>query len=113
MTNVLLDVDLRMGHTGLRRYAKDQGIDTTLMKDGEVVLFINVGRNKVKAYSYNGVLSYLRIDDPRSKLSLNALDLIPQVSDRHEKMAYSRAAREVLSSIIERVGKGASFELAA
>lgn len=94
--NVILGADLRSGHNGLTQQAKTKQIDLRKLSTGEAVVFINAKKNKMKCFSYNGVLSYVRFDDPRRGIDLNAIDFFPKAFHPDGRMDYPKALRMAL-----------------
>lgn len=82
---------MRSAHPGLRRMAEKSNIDLTKLNEGEAVIFINAKKTKMKAYSYNGVLSYVRFDDPKRPIDMSSLNEIPRAFDRRGTLHYNRA----------------------
>lgn len=63
------DVDMRNGHSGLRKLAKSEGLDLRLMISNEYVIFVNKKRNMLKMFASYNVIAHLKLDngtiDPR------------------------------------------------
>jgi len=91
-----LGADLRGSHAGLAMQAKQKNIDLAKLKAGEAVVFINRKKNKLKSYSFNGVVSYVRFDDSRRGIDMDALNEIPRSFTSDGRMDYERALRETL-----------------
>lgn len=98
--NILLGADLRGGHNSLTIQAKERKVIISELKKDEAIIFINRKKDKMKCYAYNGVLSYVRFDDPRRGIDLNALDYFPQAFRSDGTMDYPRALRESLKKRI-------------
>lgn len=94
--NVFLDVDMRSGHQGLTIYAKKKGVDLRAMNNGHAVVFINRARNKMKCYSYNGVLSYYRSDDVKRPIDLTTIEMFPRAFSPDGSMDYNKALKASL-----------------
>lgn len=103
--HVFLGADMRSMHRGLREIAKANGIDLTKLKKGEAAVFINASKNKLKSYSFNGVISYVRFDDPQRPIDLNALDELPKAFDPNGKLDYSRALKATLEKRLKSKGR--------
>lgn len=61
LIRVFLNSDFRCQHDGLALIAKRQKIKVDELKKGEHIVFVNALQNKLKIYSFNGVLSYFRL----------------------------------------------------
>lgn len=94
--HVFLGSDLRSGHLGLAAQAQKNKVSLKELEKNEAVVFINRKKNKMKAYAYNGVLSYVRFDDPKRGIDLGALDEFPKAFDAEGQMDYSKALRAAL-----------------
>jgi hypothetical protein len=98
--HVFLDVNMGLGHMGLYREAKKGGVDLRFLSKDEAVLFINTARNKFKSYAHNGVVSYVRLDDPRDALSLAAFDMIPQSVSAKARFEYAPRAQKAVEKLL-------------
>lgn len=94
----ILGADLRCSHEGLKIQARSRGISLKSLMPGEAIVFINHAKNKMKAYSYNGVVSYIRFDDPKRGIDLNALDEFPKAFRPDGTMDYEKALRASLKT---------------
>lgn len=97
LIRVFLDVDMRNQHDGLARLADNQGYNLSKLNLGEHVIFLNSKLNKLKMYSYGGVLSYLRL--PKGRIDLNSIRSIPNAFTAGETVdvAYTDALRKSLA----------------
>lgn len=90
--SVLLNVSMVGGHDALVRVAKSQGMNLEKLDTGCAVVFINRKREKMKVYSYNGVLSYMRSPEGRP-FDLMAIDEFPKAFDANGRMDYPAALK--------------------
>lgn len=97
----VLGADLRGGHLGLAAQAKSHNIKLQELNDMEAVVFINAAKNKMKAYSWNGVISYVKFDDPKRPLNLMSLDEIPRAFNRDGTMNYKKALKSSLEKMLK------------
>ena len=81
------------GHTALRTYTKKHGLDMAGLKTGEAVVFINRRKDKMKCYAWNGVLSYLKIEEPGRVIDLNAIEQFPRAFDAKGHVDYVKALK--------------------
>ena len=93
-------VDMRMGHTGLEAYAKTRKVHLNAMDEETACIFISRNRCRMKAYSYNGVVSYMRAPSESRPFDLNAIDEFPRAFDKNGKMDYSRALKMSLEKMM-------------
>src|SRR5687767_6054463 len=91
---VFFDSDLRCSHDGLALVAKKAKIDVSKLQPGEYVLFINSEKNKLKLFTANNVLAYLRLE--RGKLEERTISLIPEAFMASGKIDYEKALRQVI-----------------
>ncbi len=90
LVRCFIDTDLRSQHNGLAKIAARHRINVSRLRPGEHVMFINRARDKMKMYSANGVLSYLRLGD-RRKVDMDTIGEIPRAFDGSLSLAYERA----------------------
>lgn len=100
ITRVFLNVDIRNGHIGLAQLAKEHRIDVNKLDNGEIVVFINTKRNKMKVYASNQVLAYVSRD---TRISLDAVKFIPLAFGARGRFDYDEALR---LSVNEALAKG-------
>lgn len=102
--NVFIGVDMRMGHEGLKQYAKTRKVDLTQLEDDSACVFISSNRLRIKTYSYNHVVGYLKADSNRP-FDLSAIDEFPKAFNKHGIMNYDKAIRARLEKEFARKGK--------
>lgn len=91
-----LGADLRGSHAGLMLQAKAKKVDLAKLANGEAAVFINRRKTKLNAYSFNGVVSYVRFDDSRRGIDMDSLNEIPRAFTKDGHMDYTKALRETL-----------------
>lgn len=109
--NLFLGADLRSGHPGLTKLAKSRGIVLKELRTGEAVIFINSKKDKMKAFAWNGVLSYVRFDDKKRAIDLSAIDEFPRAFDKDGVMDYAKALRASLEKRLARPGQIKDIEV--
>lgn len=105
-----LGADLRSGHIGLQKLAKTKGTDLQTLQESEAVIFINTQRNKVKSYSSNGVLSYIRLEPGRT-VDLHALEEFPMAFSPKGRLDYKRALKRALIKRLHTPGRFKELEI--
>lgn len=91
---VFLNVDMRNQHTGLTNVALRENISLKKLKLNEHVIFINNKKNRLKMFSSNGLLSYLKSD--KGALNLNLIEQIPRCFNENETINWTKAQRLAL-----------------
>lgn len=71
--NVFLGVDLRNGHDGLMKVSKDKKVDLNKLDNGEIAIFINSSKNKMKVYHFSKAITYIRFEDSNRTIDLNCI----------------------------------------
>lgn len=108
---VITGADLRAMHPGLKKLAARFDIDLGNLKDGEAVLFINRAKDKLKSYSSNGVVSYVRFDDKKRSIDMDALNEIPRSFNSDGSLDYNRALKSALTKKLKSCRKFDDVEL--
>lgn len=108
----LSNVHMNLSHDGLRELVwKAARVNTMELGDGELVLFLNRKRDKMKVIgSQAQVLAYVKLNDGR-RLPLEAIQYIPQTFAMTGKIDLDHA---IATSVRESFGKkngGAQVEL--
>jgi hypothetical protein len=97
---VFNNVHMGMGHTGLAKMARDARCNPANLEQGELILFLNRKKDKLKIMGGNGlVLGYLRLEGNR-RIDMNALQFIPQTFGADGAVNYNMALRKTLSRIL-------------
>lgn len=89
---VFLDTDMRNQHDGLEKIATKNKVSLIDLDQGSHVIFVNTRCNKIKIYSSNGVLSYMK-KDTGGKLDLNMIEMIPHSFNQTGAIDWNKAAK--------------------
>lgn len=102
-TVVFIDnVHMGLGHDGLTLVAKKFSVDPARLGDGEIVMFLNRGRDKLKIMGKQGkVIGYLKMPN-KSRIMLDAIQYIPQCFGADGSLNYDAAIKKALE---ERLAK--------
>lgn len=100
---VFLNVDMRNGHDGLSKTAKENGIKTSDIEAGSYVIFINASSNKLKMYAAGEVIAYLRLPAGR-KINMDVIRELPRVFDGR-RINYQEALKTAVEAALVRKGK--------
>jgi hypothetical protein len=96
--HVFTDVDMRMGHEGLEDVARGHRVSLKGLEAGEAAVFISRNRMRMKAYSWNGVVSYLRAKALRP-FDLSAVDEFAKAFSPEGVMDYDKAIKKRLEKL--------------
>lgn len=97
---VFLNADLRSGHDGLSALAKKSAIDVQTISNGEFLIFINTGRNKLKMFAANNVIAYLKLKN-NERINMATIQKLPTVFNGG-KIHYETALRDVIEKELEK-----------
>lgn len=92
-----VNADLRNGHQGLATLAKQERINVDELAPGQYLVFINTARNKMKVYTANSIVAYLRLN--RGHIDLATISKIPQ-SFQGGDIHYDEALKSRLTEIL-------------
>lgn len=92
---IFLNCDLRCCHEGLAEVAKKNKIDVKKLNPGEFVIFINASKNRLKLYTANNVIAYLKLQE-NQKIDLRVIALIPQAFEATGKINYDENLKKVI-----------------
>lgn len=90
-----LGADMRCSHQGLILMAKTKGVHFDKLHEGDALIFVNGAKDRVKALSANGVLSYLNLEGKR-KIDLAAIEELPKAFNRDGSLDYPKALKATL-----------------
>lgn len=102
--HVFTAVDMRYGIDGLVAYAKSKGVKLKELEEETACIFISRDRRRMKAYSYNNVVSYMKAEDKQRPFDLNAVDEFPRAFDKSGTMSYAKALRTQLMKVMAKKG---------
>lgn len=92
---VVDNVHMGLSHDGLTEVAKRFKIDPRKLQPGELLLFLNRSKDKIKVFGPNNVLAYYKTPKG-SRLDLNAIQYIPKAFAASGKIDYDTALKKVL-----------------
>jgi hypothetical protein len=84
--------DLRSGHLGLAKIARNYKVDPRGLGAGEYLVFVNRAKTKVKVYTGGNIIAFL---SSKTRIDLRTIALIPKYFDGGE-IKYSQALEEVI-----------------
>lgn len=100
---VFMNANLRSGHDGLEKLAKDNGIKVRSLEPGQFVVFINTHKDKVKVFAASQVIAYCRLEKGR-KIDMNVIREIPRVFLSNGRLDYEAALKEAVEQALARKG---------
>lgn len=103
LLRVFLNADMRYGHRGLKKLAKDAGIDVSEITPGDFVIFLNTEKNRIKLYGANNVVAYLALD--QGKIDMRTVALIPRAFKASGKIDYDASLKDVVMNELRRSKK--------
>jgi len=97
ITHCFLDTDFRNQHAGLTLIAKKSHIQVSQLKPGQHLMFINSAQNKMKLFSANNIVSYLKLD--RGRIDLAAIQHFSSCFSSNLEMTYATALKKRLQDV--------------
>ena len=82
LLHIIHETDMRCSHEGLLVRAKEAGVPLTKMGPGDVIAFLNTGKDRLKVLAFtsekdgHGILAYYR--SPHGRVPLEAIEFIPE-----------------------------------
>ncbi len=99
---IFLYTDMRLAHDGLTALAKEEDINLETMQQGEFVMFMNTNLTRMKLFTCNGILAYMR--SPTGKpMDLRAVAAIPKAFMATGKIEYDKSLEKMLEKKLELV----------
>lgn len=98
---VIDNVNMGKGHDGLTAIAKQFKLDPTKLKPGELLMFINRAKDKLKVYGPGHVIGYLRMPGKR-KLTMEAIQYLPQAFNPDGSIDYDKALKQAVIKMLEK-----------
>lgn len=89
ITHLFTKVDLRFGHTGLKKLAMKQKVDVTNLGVGEFALFANNSLTGLKVFAANNTVIYCKAPSHRP-FDIRAMQYLPQFIDGSD-IGYDKA----------------------
>ncbi len=96
------ETDMRFGHDALKVMAKKKKVDLEKLPDKTAVFFISSDKRRMKAYSYNGVLSYIRQQEYHRPIDLAAISEFSKAFDAKGHFDYNKALKTRLEKALRR-----------
>lgn len=91
-----------LGHDGLTLIAKKFKVNPEKLGEGEIIMFLNRGRDKLKILGKQGkVIGYLKMPN-KNRIMLDAIQYIPQCFGADGSLNYDAAIKKALD---ERLAK--------
>lgn len=105
------NVSMALGHDGLRTLASKHGLELDTLQPGDLALFMNTQRDKLKMIGAKGiVLGYLRMPKGQ-KMPLEAVQYIPRAFASDGSVSLDKAIRTHLAErLLKRGTVGSSVE---
>ena len=94
--HVFFGVDMRSMHNGLEKLCLKHKVNLRELATNEAVVFINRAKDRVKTYSYNGVISYIKFEDSSRPFNMDAIDEIPKAFKKDGTLNYPKALKAAL-----------------
>lgn len=102
----IANVHMGLGHEGLALIAKKFNINFKKLQDGELVLFINRNKDKLKVMGpQQQVLGYIRMPDGR-KFPLDAIQWLPQTFSGSGEINLEAAIEKSIQESMDKKSKG-------
>lgn len=90
------DVHMGQGHDALSRMADEQGIDAYTLPAGQILMFLNKRKDKLKILGHKGlVVGYLKMP-AGERIALDAIQFLPQTFGADGEINYPQALRRSL-----------------
>lgn len=97
-------VNMGKSHQGLAELAKLWHVKVDELNDGELILFLNTRRDKLKVLGSQGqVLAYVKLQDGR-RLPLEAIQYIPKTFAAKGKLDLDAAITEHVKAALAKKG---------
>jgi hypothetical protein len=91
--------DMRNGHDGLAKIAKDNKINVSDLNVGEYVIFTNKKKNAIKMYAPNHIIVHQRLPSG-AKLDMRVISLIPKYFNG-SKINLDAALKEAITRALK------------
>lgn len=104
---VFVGADMRQGHDGMMKHASKKGVNLKNLKDQHAVCFFSRDRYRMKLFTFNGIVCYLRRTELQRPFDLNAVDEFHRAFDKNGKLDYDKALKFRLEKFMAQRGKSA------
>lgn len=74
LAHIFLDVDMRLGHTGLKEFLKKKRVK---MNDGDFIVFLNSSRTIIKCFC-NSLDAILHVKNSDKRIDLGVIKYLPK-----------------------------------
>ena len=101
IVSVIMNVNMGKSHDGLSELAKQFRVDPKKLEPGQYLVFINTAKNRIKVFTANSVIAYLRLERGQ-QLAMETIRLIPQAFRSTGTLDYDAALKEALLEIFRR-----------
>ncbi len=95
-------VDMRYGHDALKIIAKKKRVDLEKLPPKSAVFFLSNDKHRLKAYSFNGVLSYMRQQEYNRPIDIGAIEEFSKAFDAKGNFDYTKALKVRLEKLLTR-----------
>jgi hypothetical protein len=104
--HLLSDTHMGLGHHGLSKLARKMiGRDPSELKEGELLMFVNRKRDKLKILGFKGlVVGYLKMPAGQP-LMMDAIQFIPKTFNPASGIDYNAAVKRALEIRLARTQK--------
>lgn len=75
--------------------ARKQGIKVQDLEPGQLVIFVNAAKNKLKVYAANNVVAYLKLPD-KERIDLRVIQKIPEAFQATGKINYDAELKKLI-----------------
>lgn len=109
LLHIVHPADLRCRQDGLIAQAKENGVKTSSMKPGDIVVFLNSDKTKFMLLAMtsetdsHGVLCYYR--SPHGRVPPEAMEFVPQAFGGHGGFEMNKAIRMGLEKLLHKKTK--------
>jgi len=99
VAQVFINTDMRTWHKGLAKLCATHGINVDDLTPGQVVVFINNKRTKLKMYCANKIVAYL--NNGQERLTFEQLSAIPEAFRGPGAYDLGQALRTEIYNLLE------------
>lgn len=99
MLQIVFNADLRCSHLGLSIVAKRLKLDTSDLKIGEFIVFVNTKKTMIKIFAAGNTVAHFKNND--RPINMKILGMIPRFFNGKE-LKYDEALAEVIKKEIRK-----------